>query len=400
MIVLLTIHGIGFQQAPSSFTAIDGYADLLHEKLRVHLGGALGDDPRRLAAHGHGPVYVQSSYPPHTDQTETGLGRLGRWTSSGSVNWEGNELAPEGVRIAHVALVYSGLEEQQGDMTALLGMESLSGPVTDYATLGGLAQMALRDLEALRQHPAGDGADTPSLRPRMDTTMHRGIVARLLRRAGTPPDTSSTGPLGILHTVEDDVAAYVTRNEHRERVRGFVRDAASRLVTRTDVEGLVINGHSNGTVMGFDLAAALSPPSAQKVRALITSGSPLRKYVELLDWGRDAGNLRLLRDSWTNFWDPLDPVADPLAQPYGWKRGQAMQPVSGSSMFVVHDPDSGVQGDIAVFDQQVDNVRDSQGGGLRAHNYWDNDAFAVGAAPVLLKASSADGSSVPPIRVM
>jgi hypothetical protein len=245
--------------------------------------------------------------------------------------------------------------------------------------------------------PAGDGADTPSLRPRTDTSMHRGIVARLMRRPAATPDTSSTGPLGILHTVEDDVAAYVTRNEHRERVREFVRDAACRLVTRTDVDGLVVNGHSNGTVMGFDLVAALSPPSAQKVRALITSGSPLRKYVELLDWGRDAGNLRLLRDSWTNFWDPLDPVADPLAQAYGWKRGQAMQPISGTSMFVSHDPDTGMQGEIAIFDRQVDNVRDSEGGGLRAHNYWDNDAFAAGAAPLLIKASSADGSSAPTI---
>src|SRR4029077_460027 len=154
--------------------------------------------------------------------------------------------------------------------------------------------MALRDLEALRQHPPGDGSSTPSLMPRTDTTMHRGIVSRILGRAAAPAtDTSSTGPLGILHTVEDDVAAYVTRNEHRERVRGFIRDAARRLLGRDDVEGLVVNGHSNGTVMGFDLVSALSPPSAQGVRAFITSGSPLRKYVDLLDWGRDAGNLRL-----------------------------------------------------------------------------------------------------------
>jgi hypothetical protein len=396
MIVLLTIHGIGFQQAPSTLAAADGYADLLHEKLRVHLVDALGDDPRRLAAQGHGPVYVQSSYPPHTNQTETGLGRLGNWTTSGSVDWGGNELALPTAKIAHVALVYSGLEEQQGDVTALLGMDSLSGPVTDYATLGGLAQMAFRDLEALHDRPADDGKDTPSLRPRTDTTMHRGIIAKLLRRGATPSDTSSTGPLGILRTVEDDVAAYVTRNEHRERVREFVRDAACRLLARTDVDGVVVNGHSNGTVMGFDLVSALSPQSAQNVLALITSGCPLRKYVELLDWGRDAGNVRLLRDSWTNFWDPLDPVADPLAQPYGWKRGQAMQVTPGASMFVIHDPDTGVQRGIAILDQQVDNVRDSLGGGLRAHNYWDNDAFAVGAAGVLIKAYSQGGSIAAP----
>ncbi len=388
MIVLLTIHGIGFQRAPSGLAATDGYADPLHEHLRGHLGDALGDDPKRVAQQGRGPVYAESSYPPHSNQTESGIGRLGSWTTSGSVDREGMDLAPTGAEIAHVALVYSGLEEQQGDVTALLGLNSLSAPVTDYATVGGLVQMALHDLEALRQHPPGDGSTTPSLRPRTDTTMHRGIVSRILGRAApAQADSSATGPLGILHTVEDDVAAYVTRNEHRERVRGFIRDAASRLLGRDDVDGLVVNGHSNGTVMGFDLVSALSPPSAEGVRALITSGSPLRKYVDLLDWGRDAGNLRLLRDGWTNFWDPLDPVADPLAQPYGWKRGQALVANPGGSMFVIHDPNTGTQGAIAVVDEQVDNVKDSQGGGLRAHNYWDNDAFAVGAAAVLTRAT-------------
>src|SRR4029077_11876001 len=115
MIVLLTIHGIGFQRAPSGLAAIDGYADPLHERLRVHLGNALGDDPQRVAEKGKGPVYAQSSYPPHSNQTESGIGRLGSWTRSGSVDRHGMDLAPEGAEIAHVALVYSGLEEQQGD---------------------------------------------------------------------------------------------------------------------------------------------------------------------------------------------------------------------------------------------------------------------------------------------
>ena len=56
-------------------------------------------------------------------------------------------------------------------------------------------------------------------------------------------------------------------------------------------------------------------------------------------------------------------------------------------MFVIHDPNTGTQGAIAVVDEQVDNVKDSQGGGLRAHNYWDNDAFSVGAAAVLTRAT-------------
>jgi len=37
-----------------------------------------------------------------------------------------------------------------------------------------------------------------------------------------------------------------------------------------------------------------------------------------------------------------------------------------------------------VIDIQVDNVHESTGGGLRAHNYWDNnDAFCAAAAAVI-----------------
>jgi hypothetical protein len=386
MIVVITIHGIGFQQAPSDVAASDGYADALHEGLRAHLGALLGDDPTRVAAGGRGPVYAQSNWPPKTHATEAGLSRLGRWTATGSVDITGKPLAAAGAALAHVALVYSGLEEQESDSTALHTMDVLSLPsIASYATFGGLIGMAVHDLEALHQHPALSDPPGPSVQPRSDPPAHQGLMARLLHRhddavATTPaPAGTEPGAFGALRTIEDDVAAYVTRNEHRERVRMFLRDAASRLIGRSDVDGVIVNGHSNGTVMGFDLIAALSPPSARDVRALITSGSPLRKYSDLLDWGTDAGNLRLMAGAWTNFWDPLDPVADPLAPPADWKRGQPL-PDGGPGMFVVHDPDSGVESAMAVSDVQVDNVKNSKGGGLRAHNYWDNDEFCSRAA--------------------
>jgi hypothetical protein len=323
MIAVITVHGIGSQEAPSGLATSDGYADALHEGLRKHLGPGLGDDPNRAAAGGRGPVYAQSNYPP----------------------------------LSH-------------------------------------ATMALHDLEALRQHPANSAAPAANLQPRSDPPAHRGLMARLLHlhndaaAAAPPPGGVEPGAFGVMRTVEDDVAAYVTRNEHRERVRMFLRDAASRLIGRADVDGVIVNGHSNGTVMGFDLIAALSPPSARSVRALITSGSPLRKYSDLLDWGRDAGNLRLMSGRWTNFWDTLDPVADPLAPPSGWKRGQPMPEGGGPGMFVVHDPDTGAESPMAVTDIQVDNVKDSTGGGLRAHNYWDNDAFCSAAAELITASRS------------
>jgi len=378
MLVVITIHGIGFQQAPSSLTASDGYADALHEGLRAHLGAALGDDPHRVDTGGRGPVYAQSNFPPLTHATEPGLSRLGRWTVSGAVDISGVPLAAAGAEVAHVALVYSGLEEKQSDFTALHDLAVLAEPsLGSYATLGGLIEMLRRDTEALAQHPAISGPPGPGLRLRTDLARLRGLVDHLIH-----PQAASGG-LGVLRTVEDDVAAYVTRNEHRERVRMFLRDAVSRVLGRHDVSGVVVNGHSNGTVMGFDLIAALSPPSARGVRALITSGSPLRKYSDLLDWGRDAGNLRLIPGGWSNFWDPLDPVADPLAPPSTWKRGEPIPEGGGPGMFAVHDPDTGAESPMAVTDLQVDNVRDSTGGGLRAHNYWDNDAFCSAAAAVI-----------------
>lgn len=389
MIVVVTIHGIGFQQAPSEVGASDGYADALHEGLRAHLGAALGDDPNRVAAGGGGPVYAQSNWPPQTHATEAGLSRLGRWTASGSVDVTDQPLAPDGAAIAHVALVYSGLEEQASDATAVITMDVLSLPsIASYATLGGLIGMAVHDLEALRKHPVNTSPPGPSVQPRAQPPAHHGLMERLLHHqsdaaATTPPADVEPGAFGALRTIEDDVAAYVTRNEHRERVRMFLRDAVSRLVSCPDVEGVVVNGHSNGTVMGFDLIAALSPPSARHVRALITAGSPLRKYSDLLDWGRDAGNMRLITGPWTNFWDPLDPVADPLAPPSDWKRGKPLPDGGGPGMFVVHDPDTGAQSQMSVTDVQVDNVKDSKGGGLRAHNYWDNDAFCSQAAALI-----------------
>lgn len=359
MIVLTSIHGVGFQHAPSTLAASDGYADAFHERLRAVLGARLGDDPRRVAAGGRGPVYVQSDHPPHSGATEPGLARLGRWNAAGGVEADGVPLAGPGAAVAHVALVYSGLEEGAGDLLSLLGLELLSaGSVGRYASPGGLARMLLHNLID-RLHRGPRPVDNPP--------------ATSPPPAAIPP--GAAGAATILRIVEDDVAAYVTRNEHRERVRGFLRDALSRLVLRPDLDGTVVNAHSNGTVMIFDVLAALSPASAPRVRALITAGSPLRKYVDLLDWGRDAGSLRLMAGSWTNVWDRADPVADPLAPPVSWRRGDPL-PENGPGLFIVHDPDTGAQAPRPLRDALVDNVRDSSGESLRAHNYWDNPAVA------------------------
>ncbi len=380
MIVILTIHGIGFQNSPSALDADDGYADALHAGLCQTgqlAGGVLGDDPNRLAARGRGPVYVSSSFPPDTNNSEDGLKRLGTWAGN-TVDPTGMPLAPDGARFAHVALVYSHLEETQGDLVATAAMGVLGAPsLTHYATIGGIARLAFEDLRVLHAQP---GPPTPSQRLRANAAQHHGFFSTVLHTQAQ----DDSGPLSTLRQVQDDVAAYVVRNEHRERVRGFIRDAAYRILARPDVDGLIVNGHSNGTVMGFDLIAAMSPPTAERVRLLVTAGCPLRKYVDFMDWGIDARSFFFMpKGRWTNFYDEADPVADPLQPPVTWKRGQDPPPGGGDGLFTVYDPLSGASASVAVADVVVDNVAAHSGGGLPAHNYWDNESFCKQLAALI-----------------
>ena len=388
MIVLVTIHGIGFQQRPSSAEAQDGYADSLHAGLARQLpAGMLGNDPNRPS----GPVYVESSWPAGSDKTEPGLARLGTWKGN-TVDIEGAPLVRGEASVAHVALVYSRLEEQSEDTIALLGLGLLGGAgISHYATVGSIIRMAFRDVRAMQVKP---GASTPSLSSRESASDHRGFLSRLFHHpspAGSTPDANASAksePTNTFRQVQDDIAAYVVRNEHRERVRAFIRDAVSRIAARPDVDGVVINGHSNGCVMAFDFLAAMSPPQAPRIRAVITSGCPLRKYVDFMDWGTDARSFGLVRDnSWTNFYDEVDPVADPMQPPATWKRDDS---AGGPGLFVRYDPVTGAQSHVAVADVKVDNVGAGVGGGLPAHNYWDNiDGFVKPAAGIVVNAVNA-----------
>ena len=382
MIVLVTIHGIGFQLRPSAPNVQDGYADALHAALGRELpAGMLGDDPNRPA----GPVYVESSWPAGSDKTEPGLARLGTWKGN-SVDIERAPLVRGAASVAHVALVYSRLEEQSEDTIALLGLGLLGGSgISHYATVGSIIRMAFRDIRAMHVKP---GASTPSLSPRESASDHRGFLSRVFHHPSPAASTPNANaePTNTFRQVQDDIAAYVVRNEHRERVRAFIRDAVSRVAARPDVDGVIVNGHSNGCVMAFDFLAAMSPPQAPKVRAVITSGCPLRKYVDFMDWGTDARSFGLVRNnSWTNFYDEVDPVADPMQPPATWKREDT---AGGPGLFVRYDPVTGTQSPVAVTDIKVDNVGAGVGGGLPAHNYWDNiDGFVKPAAGIVVNAA-------------
>ena len=208
-----------------------------------------------------------------------------------------------------------------------------------------------------------------------------------------------SGALGIFRALEDDMATYVARNDLRERVRGFVRTLLL-IVNRPDVAGVVLNTHSQGTMIGWDVSAGCrSLPGATVTiraracwRSFVTAGSPIRKFVDMLAWGEQVGQLAALFDGapgeleWRNFWDEHDPVADPLDPATAWRPGKALdeRPAHDKGLLVATNPISGDRCHVHILDTHVDNIHDSSGGGLQAHDYWNNRSeFVAPLADVL-----------------
>jgi hypothetical protein len=348
---VLTVHGIGFQQPP--LPGMPGYADSLHAHLGEVLGGKLGSDPHR-EPESHGPVYVMSARPGTRDR-EWGLSRLGTW-KEGGLDVTNGPLAEPDRPIAHVALVYTAIE-----------------------SFSPLLRIGASDVAK---------GTSPALRPRSDLLpANTEEIAALLN---LQPRTRyvGEGPLiAIISTLEDDMTAYVCRNDLRERVKGFISEALRRLLARPDVLGVVVNAHSQGCVASFDVLQQCQPNVAGRVAALVTAGSPLRKYVDLFSWGGEVGNIELI-GKWLNFWDAKDPVADPLDQPASWQYGDPVVPRSATELSLFWTArDDGSTVSCPVADHLVDNIANSSGGGLQAHNYWDNTAqFIPELAAVLEQA--------------
>jgi hypothetical protein len=383
---LVTVHGIGFQQPPVD--GRPGYADALHTRLHQPLGDLLGDDPQRPGD--SGPVYVCSEV---NGSRPDGLARLD----------PRRPLAPAG-KIAHVALVYSPSEPLQprlGSVADVLARAALAH--NHYVSaLGGL-RLALSDAwAALHQHHAV--TDDSTLLPRTDLALapHHHRLAEMMHghRAVPPLSPSDPGPLGILRALEDDMATYVARNDLRERVRGFVQEALLALFDRPDISGLVLNTHSQGTVIGWDVLCRLPFFSwrdshhqrANVLRTFVTAGSPIRKYVDLFAWGEQVGQMAAILGggrggfAWRNFSDPHDPVADPLDPATAWRPGrpQEERPSNDIGLLIATNPIDGTQHHVEIDDTSVDNIKNSAGGGLQAHDYWNNDSeFVIPLAKIL-----------------
>jgi hypothetical protein len=392
---VLTVHGIGFQQPPTDSAA--GYADVLHENLSdglQKLGVSLGNDPQRTPRP-FGPVYVMSARP-GTHDHEWGLKRLGTWRGD-VVDVTGMPLADGAEPIVHVALIYTTLEGVSpglGREAGTLGEVGLM--LGHYASVVGAFRLVAGDAWAAL-HEGGDRASpvpSPSLRPRDDVmTARQHHLAALLHRK-----PASSGALGVVRTLEDDVVAYVCRNDLRESIRRFIAEALRRLLARPDVAGVVVNAHSQGTVGSFDVLRLYPSASRAGVRAFVTAGSPLRKYADLFSWGNNAGGLfcggndsgGLQPTRWLNFWDEKDPVADPLGPPDTWHYGSApaSPPPGELGLFYALDDDA-KQIPVPVADIEVNNLEKSSGGGLQAHNYWDNKEQFITQLAELLKTTAA-----------
>jgi hypothetical protein len=356
---LVTIHGVGFQQPADDVHQITGYADDLHRALKARLPeGYLSDDPFREIS---GAIYVRSDPSGGNDRAE-GLKRLGTRRADGTTDPTGAALIREGqdaARLAHVALVYCNSEDWQHLHLGSAGDGFARALVASgrYLSIATSPRWLFRVIRGLRL-----GSSTrPSLRKRGD-----------LKK---PPSPGGSGLGTVLWGVINDTCAYICENDLRTRVRGFVWEALVRLAGRDDVEAVVINAHSQGTVIALDALSDLEPEVGQQVQALVTAGSPLRKYVDLFAWGdRLSRPVRLpWQEAWINFWDPADPAADPLRPPPSWKAG-ARPDLRGPqpTLFKALDPNWGNALPVWVRDVEVSNTKWSTGGGLQAHNYWDN----------------------------
>jgi hypothetical protein len=392
---LVTIHGIGFQRAPNPPDDPIGYADPLHDHLSEYLTPqVLSDDPNRSRSRPgeDGAIYVQSHYP----SIEAGLKRLGVWNADRSaIVFDATSKLVAGTEpISHVALVYAHPENQafQHVGSALEAAINATSSQARYGSIFGVGGMLVSDALAPLNRPTTANCVEPpgqSLRPRTSTSPnslppdHRLFGLRLPWPA--PVAASSGGnDGGVIRALEEDVTTYVFRNDLRAGVRDFIREALLRLARRDDVGNIVVNSHSQGTVAAFDAIRDLAPADAARIGHFVTSGSPLRKYVDLFYWGDEVRNVGVTR-AWTNFFDRYDPVSDALSMKE-WRPGWSLadSPPQTDTLFRYQAPDAGDPTAYQLTDVEVDNLGNSCGA-VRAHNYWDNRAEWVPAVAKILK---------------
>jgi hypothetical protein len=273
---LVTIHGIGFQQPPVG--DIPGYADKLHANLKRKLKDLLSDDPgrERTRPGEAGTIYVQSEYPTGTGDRKEGMRRLGVWDQThSSIDMTDAPLVDKGYIdrdvVAHVALVYANLEDVDAvhyGSAVDAGVRSLFASwryLSLRASPGWLGDVVRGLSRGSAKAPTG-----PSLRVRADVQGLRRKAAAAGKSVAPNEAPPNGGLLSTFVQLENDVCAYVCRNDLRTRVRGFVGEALVRLCTRKDVKWVIVNAHSQGTVVAYDVLRGMPPAMAARIPAVYT----------------------------------------------------------------------------------------------------------------------------------
>lgn len=106
-----------------------------------------------------------------------------------------------------------------------------------------------------------------------------------------------------------DLPLYLSR-DHGEAIRGRVREKIEEVFRKTD-RGVILVGHSLGSVIAFDvLAEMIAKGENQLVKALVTFGSPLDWVMQIRRADRNLPAIPFDVSSvkWVNFYDSDDPI--------------------------------------------------------------------------------------------
>ena len=170
------------------------------------------------------------------------------------------------------------------------------------------------------------------------------VVSKLFSKAGM---AGLYFQLGILNAAKQylpdivdaaiDLPLYM-QNPKQDEIRDIVRDAIEWAAQRAGK--VILVGHSLGSVIAFDVAAAaLSGKGPSSLAALVTMGSPLNWVTEIRRSRVGGGTLMPCVDSipWINYWDAEDPVTEFKKLDIGlFPAASNVEVKSGKKLFKAH----------------------------------------------------------------
>ena len=107
-----------------------------------------------------------------------------------------------------------------------------------------------------------------------------------------------------------DLPLYLEK-EKGAMIRHVVKEKIEEAINNASGEGVVIVGHSLGSVVAFDVVKEyIKSGEAKKIKALVTMGSPLEWVANIRRaLGIETGSDGVVNIEWLNFYDEQDPVS-------------------------------------------------------------------------------------------